>query len=198
MAQEVLLSISIIISIAAVLTVMARLVRQPPIIAYLLAGILVGPLALNLIGSGSNSELISIFAHMGVALLLFIVGLSLDFRVLKEVGGVSTFAGIAEIILTGGIGLMIALGLGFQSLTALYLGAALAFSSTVVVVKILSDKKEIDTLHGRIFQLTNPDGTESISRLAVPFAILKVFVPPVVFTPLSLIPPDPDVITASV
>ncbi|MBI3334542.1 cation:proton antiporter [Candidatus Pacearchaeota archaeon] len=151
MAQEVLVYISLIIAIAAFCAVIARFIRQPPIIAYLIAGIIVGPLFLNFIGTSSEfSDIINIFAHIGVAFLLFIVGLSLDLRVLKEVGGVSTFAGIAEIILTGGIGFLIALGIGFGSTSALYIGAALAFSSTVVVVKILSDKREIDTLHGRI------------------------------------------------
>lgn len=151
MAQEVLIQISVIICVAAVLTVIARLIRQPPIIAYLFAGILVGPLFLNLVNSSSpSSEIIGIFSHIGVALLLFIVGLSLDFRVLKEVGGSSTVAGFMEILITGIVGAVIAIALGFANTTALYIGAALAFSSTVVVVKILSDKKEIDTLHGRI------------------------------------------------
>ena len=171
MAQEVLLYISIIIAISAVLTVVARIIRQPPIIAYLIAGILVGPLFLDIIGpSSSSSELIQIFAHIGVAFLLFIVGLSLDFRVLKEVGGVSTFAGIAEIAITGVIGAFIAIGLGFSNITALYIGAALAFSSTVVVVKILSDKKEIDTLHGRIALgiLIVEDFIAAIALMAIP------------------------------
>src|SRR3989338_6404703 len=156
MAQEVLLYLSIIIGIAAILAVIARMIRQPPLIAYLVAGILISPVVLGptlttLIGDGTaTSELIQVFAHIGVAFLLFIVGLSLDFRVLKEIGGVATIAGIAEIVVTGGIGALIAVGLGFANKEVLYIGAALAFSSTVVVVKILSDKKEIDTLHGRI------------------------------------------------
>ena len=149
MSQEILVSISFIIVIASVLTIIARAVKQPPIIAYILTGIVAGPLFFNLIGPGS-SEVIVLFAHIGVALLLFIVGLSLDLRVLKEVGKVSVLAGFAEVIIAGAIGLLIAVGLGMSNLAAVYIGIALAFSSTVVVVKILSDKKEIDTLHGRI------------------------------------------------
>lgn len=171
MVQEVLFSLSIIIVIAAILTVFARAIRQPPIISYLVAGIIVGPLVLNLIGpSSTSSDIIRVFSHIGVAFLLFIVGLSLDLRVLKEVGKVSSFAGIAEIIITGGIGLAIALGLGFESTAALYIGAALAFSSTVVVVKILSDKKEIDTLHGRIALgiLIVEDFVAAIALMAIP------------------------------
>jgi Kef-type K+ transport system membrane component KefB/Trk K+ transport system NAD-binding subunit len=149
MVQEVLVCISLIIAIATVLTILARLVKQPPIIAYLLTGILAGPLFFNIIG-GDSSAIIQIFAHLGVAFLLFIVGLNLDLRVLKEVGAVSSFAGISEILVTSSIGFLIAIGLGFSNITALYIATALAFSSTVVVVKILSDKKEIDTLHGKI------------------------------------------------
>ncbi len=151
MAQEILVYISLIIGIAAVLAFLARLIKQPSIIAYLITGVIVGPLFLGLIGpTGQSSEIIQLFAHLGVALLLFIVGLSLDFRVFKEVGGVSTLAGFAEIAITGLIGFLIALGIGFSFTSALYMATALAFSSTVVVVKILSDKKEMDTLHGRI------------------------------------------------
>lgn len=176
MAQEVLLYVSIIICIAAILAVIARMIRQPPIIAYLIAGILIspallGPFLSSIIGeSTAASELIQVFAHIGVAFLLFIVGLSLDFRVLKEIGGVATIAGLAEIILTGGIGALIAFGLGFGNKEILYLGAALAFSSTVVVVKILSDKKEIDTLHGRIALgiLIVEDFVAAVALMAIP------------------------------
>lgn len=171
MAQEVLLSLSLIIAIAAILTILMRVIKQPPIIAYLIAGIIVGPLALNLIGSGnSSSELMQTFAHIGVAFLLFIVGLSLDFRILKEVGAVAAFGGLAEIAITAIIGGFIVIGLGFSSTTALYLAAALAFSSTVVVVKILSDKKEIDTLHGRIALgiLIVEDFVAALALMAIP------------------------------
>ncbi len=146
--ETMFFNVALIIGLAAILALVFRLIKQPPMIAYLLTGIIAGPLALNLIGP--ESEIITVFAHIGVALLLFIVGLSLDFRVLKEVGKVSVLAGITEIMITGGIGLLLAWGVGFSNIGALYLGAALAFSSTVVVVKMLSDKKEIDTLHGRI------------------------------------------------
>ena len=176
MVQEVLLYISIVIGIAALLTVIARTIRQPPLIAYLIAGILISPALFGssfapLIGENiAASQLIQAFANIGVAFLLFIVGLSLDFRVLKEIGGVASIAGIAEIVITGGIGTLIALGLGFGNTEMLYIGAALAFSSTVVVVKILSDKKEIDTLHGRIALgiLIVEDFIAALALMAIP------------------------------
>lgn len=146
--EGVLISISLIIGVAAILVVLARLIKQPPIIAYIIAGVIVGPLALNLIGE--SSSLITTFAHIGVALLLFIVGLSLDFRVLKEIGKVAVLAGIAQVALTSFLGYLIAIQFNFSITTAIYIGIALAFSSTIVVVKILADKKELGTLHGKI------------------------------------------------
>ncbi|MEK6927868.1 MAG: cation:proton antiporter family protein [Nanoarchaeota archaeon] len=145
----VLVSISIIIGISAILAIVARAIKQPPMIGYLIAGVLVGPFAFNLINPDS-SQIITIFAHIGIALLLFIVGLSLDFRVLKEMGRVAILAGVVQVLLTAIVGYFIVLQLGFSITSAVYIGLALSFSSTVVVVKILSDKKEIDTLHGRI------------------------------------------------
>ncbi len=151
MAEDILIYLSLIIAIAALLSFFARLIKQPSIIAYLITGVLAGPLFLGMIGPATaSSEITQIFAHLGVILLLFIVGLSLDLRVLKEVGSVSVLAGFTELAITGIVGFFLAWGLGFSSTTAIYLGAALAFSSTVVVVKILSDKKEIDTLHAKI------------------------------------------------
>jgi Kef-type K+ transport system membrane component KefB len=171
MVQEVVTSISIIIGVAALITILARAIKQPPIIAYLVAGILVGPLFLGIIGPSTDStEIINVFAHVGVALLLFMVGLHLDFRVLKEVGGVASIAGILEIIITSTIGFLLAIGLGMSNTIALYIGIALAFSSTVVVVKILSDKKEIDSLHGKIALgiLIVEDFVAAIALMAIP------------------------------
>ncbi len=151
MADDVLLYLSLLVAIASLTTIIARIIRQPPIIAYLIAGIIVGPVGLGIMSqTAPASEFIQTFAHIGVAFLLFIVGLNLDIRVFKELGKVALGAGLTEVFITGTIGFLITLGLGFQFHAALYLGAALAFSSTVVVVKILADKREIDTLHGRI------------------------------------------------
>jgi len=151
MAYEVLFYISLILGIAAVVAVIAKVVKQPPIIAYLIAGVLVGPMFFGFIDpTSASTEYVQLFARMGVALLLFIVGLSLDLRVLKEVGKVSSLAGLGEIIVTSLAVFLVSLAIGFEYHTAIYFAAALAFSSTVVVVKILADKKEIGTLHGKI------------------------------------------------
>lgn len=149
MVQEVIISVSLIIVIAAVLTIIARIIRQPPILAYLFAGVLAGPLFFGYL-STDTSSIIQLMSRIGVAFLLFIVGLSLDYRLFKEIGKVSILAGIAEVFLVGILGFLLAFKLGFANLTSIYIGAALAFSSTVVVVKILSDKKHLETLYGKI------------------------------------------------
>lgn len=145
--MDTFLELGVIVGVAALVSLILRVVKQPPIIAYLITGIIVGPLFLNVMHSTSFIELL---AHLGVAFLLFIVGLSLDFKVLKQVGGISIVAGVGAMVAVSVLSFLIALRMGFDFTSALYLGAALAFSSTVVVVKLLSDKREIDTLHGRI------------------------------------------------
>ena len=146
MANPVL-ELSLIIGIAAVFALIGKLIRQPTIIAYLITGILVGPLALNLL---QTTELIEAFARMGVAFLMFIIGLNLDFRVLQHIGRTAAFNAIGGIIAVSMITFFIAIFLGFTYTPALFLAVAFTFSSTFVAVKILTDKKQIDTLHGRI------------------------------------------------
>jgi len=145
--ENLLLEIGIIIGVAAVISLLSRLIKQPQIIAYLITGVIVGPLALNVINS--TTELQSM-ASIGMALLLFIIGMSLDFRILKHLGGTSIVGGIATVSIVSSAVFFIAQGLGFAAVPAIYLALAFSFSSAVVVVKILSDKKETETLHGQI------------------------------------------------
>lgn len=139
--------VGLVIGIATVISLLIRFLKQPLIIAYILTGIIAGPSLLNVI---SSTDTITIFSHMGVALLLFVVGLSLDPKVIKEVGVVSAVTGVGQVLFTTIIGFLISLALGFPALTALYIGIALSFSSTIIVLKLLSDKNEMDTLYGKI------------------------------------------------
>ncbi len=182
MSLGVMLSISLIIGIAAILTVLAKAMKQPPIIAYLVSGILVGPLFLGLMGPETASlEPIQIFAQIGVAFLLFIVGLSLDFRVLKEVGAISFIVGLGQVTATAFFGFLIITKLGFATIPAIYLAIGLAFSSTVVVIKIFSDKREMETLHAKIALgiLIVQDFVAAIALLIAPmikdFSLMPIF-----------------------
>lgn len=145
--ESLLFEIGIIIGIAAIVSLLGRLIKQPPIIAYLLTGVIVGPLVLNIINSTSQLQTL---ATIGISLLLFIIGISLDFRIFKHVGSTAIIGGISTVAVVCLVGFFIAQALGFSLVPALYIALAFSFSSAVVVVKILSDKKEIETLHGQI------------------------------------------------
>ncbi|MBW2963446.1 cation:proton antiporter [Candidatus Woesearchaeota archaeon] len=143
---NIFLEIGIIIIAATLLAMLARFLKQPLIIAYIFAGVVIGPIGLGWIQS---QEMISLFSELGIVFLLFIVGLQLDLRKLKNVGWQASIIGLAQVIFTAGIGFFIA-RVYFSDLISFYIAVALAFSSTVIVVKLLSDKNEINTLHGRI------------------------------------------------
>ncbi len=121
--------------------------RQPLIIAFIAVGILAGPAGLNWIKSEKQ---IHTFAEIGLALLLFIVGLKLDVGLLRTMGRVAMAAGLGQVAFTTIGGLIITLALGMKPLTAFYVAVSLTFSSTIIIVKLLSDKRETDSLHGRL------------------------------------------------
>lgn len=139
--------IGIVIVAATFLALIVRLFRQPLVLAYVLAGILIGPSVLGLI---TEKEIIDILAELGIAFLLFIVGLELDIKRLKDVGRVSVGCGLGQIIITFLFGYLLAGFLGFTGYTPFYIAFALTISSTMVVIKLLSDRNELSTLHGRI------------------------------------------------
>ncbi len=121
--------------------------RQPVLIAYIVVGILVGPAALGLV---QVSDPIDLLAQVGVAVLLFAVGLKLDLNHVRHIGPVALATGLGQLAFTIVIGFGIVLALGRAPLEALYVAVALTFSSTIIIVKLLSDKRELDSLHGRI------------------------------------------------
>ncbi|MEL7047170.1 MAG: cation:proton antiporter, partial [Pseudomonadota bacterium] len=125
----------------------ARSLRQPLIVSFIAVGILLGPSALGIVVPSSEIEL---FARLGIALLLFIVGLKLDLHIIRSVGPVALATGLGQVTFTTVIGFALARALGMSALVALYVAVALTFSSTIIIVKLLSDKREVDMLHGRI------------------------------------------------
>jgi len=136
-----------IILVVLGVSVVIRLLKQPLIIGYILSGILAGPFLFNLI---QESETITVFSEMGVAFLLFIVGLHLSPRVIKEVGKISLVTGIGQILFTSLIGYFIGIMLGFSIITSIYIAIALTFSSTIIIMKLLSDKDALEKLYGKI------------------------------------------------
>lgn len=144
---DVFIELSVIIVIATLVSGVMRLLRQPLIIGYIFTGILLSPFFLNLIKS---TDTIAIFSQIGVAFLLFIVGLSLSPNVIREVGKVSLITGVGQVVFTSLIGFVISKFLGFSTIVSVYIAIALTFSSTIIIMKLLSDKNDLDKLYGKI------------------------------------------------
>lgn len=136
-----------ILIISAVVGGLATLLRQPLIVAFIAVGVLVGPVGLGLAGA---DELLDLLARIGIAVLLFLVGLKLDLHIVRSVGPVAVATGLGQVLFTSLAGYGLCLLLGLPHIDALYAAVALTFSSTIIIVKLLSDKREIDALHGRI------------------------------------------------
>jgi Kef-type K+ transport system membrane component KefB len=121
--------------------------KQPALVAYIVVGIVAGPSVLHLVSAHDQVDLL---AQVGVAVLLFVVGLKLDLHHVRHLGPVALATGLGQLSFTIVIGFGIVLALGRDWVEALYVAVALTFSSTIIIVKLLSDKRELDSLHGRI------------------------------------------------
>ncbi|MEQ8483042.1 MAG: cation:proton antiporter [Pseudomonadales bacterium] len=139
--------VAVLLGLASLLGLVGVTLRQPLIVSFIAVGLLAGPSALGLVTVEAHIELL---AELGVALLLFLVGLKLDVGLVRSVGGVAVATGMGQILFTALIGFAICLGLGIDWLPAVYVAVALTFSSTIIIVKLLTDKGEIDSLYGRI------------------------------------------------
>ncbi|RKZ97209.1 MAG: sodium:proton exchanger [Gammaproteobacteria bacterium] len=145
--SDVFTEMSVLLLVAAIIGAIGVRLRQPLIVAFIAVGILVGP---SILGWVSADDQIDLLAKLGIALLLFVVGLKLDLRIIRTMGWVALATGLGQVFFTSIIGYFIAVSLGMSPVTALYVAVALTFSSTIIIVKLLSDKHEVDALHGRI------------------------------------------------
>lgn len=141
------LEVGAILGLALLAGLLAKLLRQPAIVAYIVVGVVVGP---SVLGLSAAEEGIGVLAKLGIAILLFLVGLKLDIHLVRSIGPVALLTGIGQVVFTSIIGFGIVLLFAFDVVAAIYIAVALTFSSTIIIVKLLSDKKEIDQLHGRI------------------------------------------------
>ncbi len=147
MVEQIFIQLALILLTAFVVSYIIRAFNQPIIIGYIIAGILIGPFILL----GASTELIDVFSKFGIAFLLFVVGLHLNPKIVKEVGLPSLVIGLVQIILTFALGFVVALEIfKLNLITSAYIGIALAFSSTIITMKLLSDKHQIDSLHSKI------------------------------------------------
>lgn len=147
MDHSIFAQLSLVLGITALIAIIMRLLRQPLIMGYILTGIVVGPSVLNLVHA---KEAFESFSQIGITLLLFIIGLGMNAAVIKSLGRVSLLTALVILLLVGSSGYFASLALGFNITTAVMLGVALFFSSTIIILKALSDKRELSRLYGQI------------------------------------------------
>lgn len=145
--SEIFTELSVVLAVVVGVAFLVQILKQPLILGYILTGILVGPAVLNLVGS---TEAFETFSQIGITLLLFIIGLGLNVNVIRTLGKVSLMAAMAILTSVGGVGALVLWWLGFSTMTAVIMGVALFFSSTIIILKVLSDKREVNRLHGQI------------------------------------------------
>jgi Kef-type K+ transport system membrane component KefB len=147
METSAFVELSTVIVITALVAMVLRQLRQPLILAYIVSGIIVGPALFNLIAA---NETFSTFSSVGIALLLFIIGLGLNITVIGKLGKTVFLTAGILLAVVGGIGTLATTMFDFNLAQSLIIGLSLFFSSTIIIVKFLSDRKEQSRLHGQI------------------------------------------------
>ena len=146
--ETVFIQLAIILLVAFIVSYIARAFKQPAIVGYIIAGMIISPFVFKF---GASLEITNFFSKLGVAFLLFIVGLHMNPKIIKEVGVFSLVIGLVQMIVTFLIGLALSFYvLHFNLITSSYIGIALAFSSTIIVLKLLSDRRQLESLYGKI------------------------------------------------
>ncbi len=143
----IFLDITVIICVAAGLSLLFRLLNQPAILAYILTGVLLGPLGLFHIASTTDLQS---FGYVGITLLLFMLGLELRLKELASIGKTAIVIAFLQMWFTFAISFIVMRVLSYAITPAFFTAVALTFSSTVILVKIFSDKKDLNSLHGKL------------------------------------------------
>lgn len=137
--------LAILMVVAALFGILAKLFKQPLLVGYLFAGI-----GLAYAGVIQDNQALESLGKIGITLLLFLLGLEMNLKDLPAIGKVAVITGAGQIIITACLGFLLSLILGFGNLPSAYIAVALTFSSTIIVVKLLSEKKELASLYGKI------------------------------------------------
>lgn len=145
--HDVFHELAIVIIVTTAVSLVMRMLRQPLILGYILSGLIVGPSVFGLIHSAETFEA---YSELGIVLLLFIIGLGMNVAELKKLGKIVVLTATASLVTIGSLGATVSLILGYSASEALIVALGLFFSSTIIIVKILSDKKEQNRLHGQI------------------------------------------------
>jgi len=139
--------ISLIVTMGSVVAMIMHRLKQPLIVGHIITGILAGPLVFNIVHAEDTVE---VFARIGIALLLFIIGLGLNPNLVKDIGKVSSLAAGFQVLGSFILGYLSGILLGLDTQASLVVGIVIAFSSTIIILKLMSDKKEQNRLHGRL------------------------------------------------
>lgn len=139
--------VAVLLVMATAIGLLGIALHQPLIVSFIAVGLIAGPSALNVVHSDAQIDLL---AQLGIVVLLFLVGIKLDMKLIRTLGTVSLVTGLGQVAFTSVFGYLIGVALGLDGLTSFYVAVALTFSSTIIIVKLLSDKREIDALHGQI------------------------------------------------
>ncbi|MFA6255822.1 MAG: cation:proton antiporter [Candidatus Absconditabacterales bacterium] len=147
MAEQMFTSLSIVIGIVLLSIGLMKALKQPMIIGYIIAGTAISLFIPGLLQANTAFQS---FGNLGIALLLFIVGMELNPTIIKDLGKTSLIAGCLQVVITGVLGYFIAIFLGFNTMISIFLAIGFAFSSTIVVLKLLGDKEEMESTTGRL------------------------------------------------
>lgn len=147
LTEGVFTELSLIIVIAAAVSLVMWWLRQPLILGYILTGLIIGPSVFGLLRA---SETFETFSSIGIALLLFIIGLGLNFSIIKKLGKPVFITSGIQLMILGSAGYLASRAMGFNNIESIVIGLAIFFSSTIIIVKVLTDKKEQSRLHGQI------------------------------------------------
>jgi Kef-type K+ transport system membrane component KefB len=145
--ENLFVELTVVLVLAGGCALLVSFLKQPSIMAYILAGLILGPFGYWRLHQGETLHALS---QIGITLLLFMVGMELDVTQLKKIGRRALLAGVGQVLITTLIGFLVSLALHFSVLTALYIGLALTFSSTIIVVKLLTEKRDLQSLYGRL------------------------------------------------
>lgn len=146
-SPEIFVVVAVLLALAGLAGLLAIRLRQPLIIAFIGVGVVAGPIGLGWVQPGGD---VAVLAEVGIAVLLFLVGLKLDISLLRAIGRVAVIVGVLQMALTAALGFPLALVVGLEVVPALWVALALAFSSTIIIVKLLGDRRELEQQHGRV------------------------------------------------
>ncbi len=162
--------ISTMLIAGTIAATIAKFFRQPMIPAYIIAGVVIGPPVLGLF---HDDELLHTLSTFGIAFLLFLVGMELDVRVFAKVGRVAVVVGIVQMVSAIGIGYALIRLFHFDPVTAMFISFALGFSSTIIGVKMMAERQELETLYGQIViaMLLTQDIVAMLTLIFVPIVL---------------------------